>query len=527
MTGSVNQIITFYSDKGGTGRSMALANIAWILASAGKRVLVLDWDLEAPGLHRYFQPFLTDPEVSTCDGILDFVTDYCLRAVQRGASGLDDDWCREQADLDPYTTSLNWPFFGDGGIDFVPAGRQAPEYSTRVNTFDWKAFYDRFRGSLLIDAMRQRLVDEYDYVLVDSRTGVSDTSGICTLQLPNSVVACFTLNNQSIQGVYAALTSIKRQRSEMNRAVRLFPLPMRIELGEVERLEMRRRYARGLLESFLPVTGADAKAYWNDTEVLSVPIYSYEETLAPFRDSGGAGSVLEAYRLFTRHLTAIDVSAERLEPSADQRRAVLAAFASLASISDGAMAAKQESLAAQAEAFYVALAPARQDEIRRALLRLVEYGDRRLSAFEVPLTDDGELSQAVSMLRDQGIVSVRIAREPGRMVVYPALELLDQWIRLRQWAEDDIVFLRWRERLRRLHRLWLDDPAVGLLKGDSWHQARGAAKRDVLVACERRPQLPFRPANRSVSDLRRGEAGGIDRSPRRGARGHDELGPHR
>jgi len=53
------QIITFYSYKGGTGRSMALANIACILAeqqtvARGKGVLMIDWDLEAPGLHRYF-----------------------------------------------------------------------------------------------------------------------------------------------------------------------------------------------------------------------------------------------------------------------------------------------------------------------------------------------------------------------------------------------------------------------------------------------------------------------------------------
>ena len=33
------QIITFYSYKGGTGRTMALANVAWILANSGKRVL--------------------------------------------------------------------------------------------------------------------------------------------------------------------------------------------------------------------------------------------------------------------------------------------------------------------------------------------------------------------------------------------------------------------------------------------------------------------------------------------------------
>jgi cellulose biosynthesis protein BcsQ len=47
-------IATFYSFKGGVGRSMALANVAELLASAGYRVLACDWDLEAPGLERYF-----------------------------------------------------------------------------------------------------------------------------------------------------------------------------------------------------------------------------------------------------------------------------------------------------------------------------------------------------------------------------------------------------------------------------------------------------------------------------------------
>jgi hypothetical protein len=50
-------VITFYSFKGGTGRTMALANVACLLGAAaaprGGRVLAVDWDLEAPGLHRY------------------------------------------------------------------------------------------------------------------------------------------------------------------------------------------------------------------------------------------------------------------------------------------------------------------------------------------------------------------------------------------------------------------------------------------------------------------------------------------
>jgi cellulose biosynthesis protein BcsQ len=49
-------ICTFYSYKGGVGRSMALANAAHILAQFGLRVLMIDFDLEAPGLEQYFNP---------------------------------------------------------------------------------------------------------------------------------------------------------------------------------------------------------------------------------------------------------------------------------------------------------------------------------------------------------------------------------------------------------------------------------------------------------------------------------------
>jgi hypothetical protein len=54
---------------------MALANVAWILASNGLRVLAADWDLESPGLHRFFAPFL-EQSVRDAPGIIDLVRDY-------------------------------------------------------------------------------------------------------------------------------------------------------------------------------------------------------------------------------------------------------------------------------------------------------------------------------------------------------------------------------------------------------------------------------------------------------------------
>ena len=47
-------IYTFYSYKGGVGRSMALANLAVCFYQQNYRVLMIDMDLEAPGLERYF-----------------------------------------------------------------------------------------------------------------------------------------------------------------------------------------------------------------------------------------------------------------------------------------------------------------------------------------------------------------------------------------------------------------------------------------------------------------------------------------
>jgi hypothetical protein len=54
LTSTRGAIVTFYSWKGGVGRTMALANIAVQLVRLGRSVLMVDWDLEAPGHERYF-----------------------------------------------------------------------------------------------------------------------------------------------------------------------------------------------------------------------------------------------------------------------------------------------------------------------------------------------------------------------------------------------------------------------------------------------------------------------------------------
>ena len=69
----MGSITTFYSYKGGVGRTMALANVAVLLARKQKRVLTIDWDLEAPGLERYFSGFKSS---SGGRGLLPMCQDY-------------------------------------------------------------------------------------------------------------------------------------------------------------------------------------------------------------------------------------------------------------------------------------------------------------------------------------------------------------------------------------------------------------------------------------------------------------------
>src|SRR5437016_9187468 len=70
-------VVTFYSYKGGVGRTMALANVAALLTTWGKKVLVVDWDLEAPGVEHFFFQNSSDDltRIHQRTGLIDMLTE--------------------------------------------------------------------------------------------------------------------------------------------------------------------------------------------------------------------------------------------------------------------------------------------------------------------------------------------------------------------------------------------------------------------------------------------------------------------
>jgi MinD-like ATPase involved in chromosome partitioning or flagellar assembly len=326
MTGGSGRIITFYSYKGGTGRTMAISNVAWVLASNGHKVLLIDWDLEAPGLHRYLRPFLIDRELASTPGLIDFVWD--ATRINMTPAEVDPEF----PSLDDYVVGLDWSFPGDGIIDFIPAGRQDENYAQRVNTFNWDNFYERLGGGKLLEAQRQMLRDNYDYILIDSRTGVSDTSSICTVHLPDSLVVLFTLNRQSITGAAAIAASVQEQRGE---DFKIFPVPTRVENAEDVKFAAATTYARRIFARFLrhvqsktgKIDTEQQSPYWNDVETPYRQFYAFEEIPAAFKDEPGSrASVLRASEKLAYWITEQAVTA--LQPDTEERRTqVVGAYA--------------------------------------------------------------------------------------------------------------------------------------------------------------------------------------------------------
>ena len=149
-------VYTFYSYKGGAGRTMALANVAALLAQWGHSVLVIDWDLEAPGLDRFFSTGEPDQSLrASTPGLIEIIESY--------ASGNKIDWHR--------CVSQRY------GVSIISSGLDDGNYAHRVQNIDFgRLFADCDLGSY-IETLRDQWTSEFEFVLIDSRTGLTDIGG--------------------------------------------------------------------------------------------------------------------------------------------------------------------------------------------------------------------------------------------------------------------------------------------------------------------------------------------------------------
>lgn len=191
-------VVTFYSLRGGVGRSTALAYTARSLARAGKTVVCVDMDLEAPGLAALLAPGqVVDPG----QGVV-----ALLSALDRG----------ERPDFSQHLL----PATGDEERLFVvPAGELGPAYARAMRDivpFDW--YREEVNPlHLLFDGLKARLPFKPDVILCDARTGITDLSGPLLFDLSDMAVAVFFPHPQARLGTQLLTESLLRSRTRNSR----------------------------------------------------------------------------------------------------------------------------------------------------------------------------------------------------------------------------------------------------------------------------------------------------------------------
>ena len=195
---------------------MAVANIAVLLVRSGLKVLAVDWDLEAPGLDRYFRGYEIRSG-SERNGLLELLIETSTHPEQ------NPDWRRyvSHIDLDE-----------DQRLSILTSGRQDENYASKVLALNWNSFFKDSDGGKFIESLREDWLKEFDVTLIDSRTGITDSGGVCTIQLPDILVPVFTTNEQSLKGAkdIALRAQSARQKLAYDRMPLLvFPLPSRFD----------------------------------------------------------------------------------------------------------------------------------------------------------------------------------------------------------------------------------------------------------------------------------------------------------
>lgn len=200
------ETITFYSYKGGSGRSLALANAAVYLAKLGFRVVALDFDLEAPGLHYKFSRNEDASPLAVERGIVDFVNEFRLN----GEVSLP---------LKNFAISVPIPGIEKPMVHLIPAGRApSPDYWSMLSAINWQdLFYAKgAQGVQIFKELQSRILDEFqpDFLLVDSRTGITEIGGVATTLLADKVLCLVSPTLENLDGARTVLQSLQRSRRE-------------------------------------------------------------------------------------------------------------------------------------------------------------------------------------------------------------------------------------------------------------------------------------------------------------------------
>ncbi|HXI23199.1 MAG TPA: discoidin domain-containing protein [Pyrinomonadaceae bacterium] len=229
--------------------------------------------------------------------------------------------------------SLVLPVDGQPNLNLLKAGAEGGDYSDRVRDFKWDDFYHKY-GSFFTH-FREHLMEDYDYILIDSRTGLTDTSGICTRVMPEKMVGVFAPNFQNIFGLKNVIRQSEQYRRNAtdSRTLVVFPLASRIasgaeklrkiwwkggEVGEDQTFDGYQAVFQDLFKELYQLDNCDLGDYFDATQIPHDNDYAFGEKVAARVDvqSTDKLSIGTACTNFTERLVRLDAPWESLTSEA-------------------------------------------------------------------------------------------------------------------------------------------------------------------------------------------------------------------
>jgi len=272
-------VVVFYSFKGGLGRSTILASFAIQRARMGERVCVLDFDLDSPGVGNLLSADSTGLTASW--GIVDFLLD-----IDKGDAPLSDYYHR------------CYRVAGDGEISVFPAGEVNESYADKLARVDMET-----DSKLGLEKLLGRIRNElnFQWILIDARTGISDSAGLLLAGISHLHVILGTTQEQSWQGLNRVITRFGEGRIERGQTqsdMVLVHAMVSADQGKKPRDKFETRSEREFYDRYYASPESDQDNLWSADDMESsqaphIPVHvDYDSRLASFGDIEPVADIL-------------------------------------------------------------------------------------------------------------------------------------------------------------------------------------------------------------------------------------------
>lgn len=224
-------VTSFYSFKGGVGRTTATVLSALLLARQGKKVMIVDFDLEAPGLASIFANRSDNAEeLLSVNGFVDFLIDFEFNKRDFNKINLDDYYFRknEQALVGS----------NGGELFIVPAiatnSENSINYINKLSKANIRFGLGKdYAPDIFLKKMEEKL--KPDHILIDTRTGINDVGGLVFNRYAQNIFLLFYGNQQNMFGLESILPELKKLN---NNGIKFYlvnsPVPADVQLAEEE-----------------------------------------------------------------------------------------------------------------------------------------------------------------------------------------------------------------------------------------------------------------------------------------------------